>query len=87
MIGAYQQCPSHIGARTRLGGNPAQRVMPASPRRMADREDCVRYLECLDTARRSPHAEHVCAYPCGRYEHHDLHVGEAQKSNWTIEGV
>ena len=87
MVGAYQHCPAHLGARTRLPSSCARRVMPAPPERMADREDCVKYIDCLDIARRNPKSTHVCSFPCGRFAFNELHVVDGQKTNWTIEGA
>jgi hypothetical protein len=77
-----QDCLAHMGARTGLGGTPAQRIHEAPAWRLADHEDCVRYPECLEAAAHRPGAVKVCSYPCVRYEHLELHADAAQRTNY-----
>jgi hypothetical protein len=75
--------PAHLGVKTGLGGHAKRdHIGPAPDRRMADHEDCVRYPECLEAAAHRPGAACVCAYPCGRYEHLELHADAQQRTNY-----
>jgi hypothetical protein len=81
-----QDCLAHMGARTGLGGTPAQRIHEAPAWRLADREDCRSYLGCLDKARRRSQPCVGCAV-CRDFVHLESHVSDPRRSNWTIEGA
>jgi hypothetical protein len=74
---------AHRGKQTGLGAhNTRTPIVAASPLRLADHEDCVRYPECLEAAAHRPGAVKVCSYPCVRYEHLELHADAAQRTNY-----